>query len=193
MTHRMHGLMSGFIGYERFLYWHRDYLLKLEDMMRAIDERAFIPYWNWVDDQQIPDWLDDFFPPGLIDLNGNALPVTRVPGAGGRTLPTRQRLDEILLLTDWSSFVRQLEDGPHNRVHGWVGGRMNDIRYSPADPVFWLHHAEVDRIWHIWQQEHQGLGTTITGPDAVLDPWTESTTELEDIGALGYAYQQITL
>ncbi len=193
MSHRMHGLMSGFIGYERFLYWHRVFLLKLEGMMRAIDQRVFIPYWNWVDDREFPEWLKDFTPTGLTDLDGDMLPVTRNPGANGITLPTRLRVDEILSLPDWSSFVRQLEDGPHNRVHRWVGGRMNDIFYSPADPVFWLHHAEVDRIWHIWQLAHSGLGTTITGADAVLDPWAESTTELEVIATLGYSYQEETL
>lgn len=25
---------------------------------------------------------------------------------------------------------------------------------SPADPMFWLHHANVDRIWAIWQQKN---------------------------------------
>lgn len=40
--------------------------------------------------------------------------------------------------------------GMHNRVHEWVGG---DLRTgtSPNDPLFWLLHSNVDRIWARWQ------------------------------------------
>ena len=38
----------------------------------------------------------------------------------------------------------------HNRVHEWVGGDMR-AGTSPNDPVFWFHHANVDRIWAGWQ------------------------------------------
>jgi tyrosinase len=43
-------------------------------------------------------------------------------------------------------------NGPqlHNRVHVWVGGSML-INTSPNDPVFFLHHCNVDRIWALWQ------------------------------------------
>jgi tyrosinase len=38
----------------------------------------------------------------------------------------------------------------HNRVHMWVGGSM-ELNTSPNDPVFFLNHCNVDRIWAIWQ------------------------------------------
>jgi hypothetical protein len=41
----------------------------------------------------------------------------------------------------------------HNRVHIWVGGDMGPGT-SPNDPVFFLHHCNVDRIWARWQYEH---------------------------------------
>ena len=34
---------------------------------------------------------------------------------------------------------------PHNTVHGWVGGQMGNY-CSPADPIFWMHHAMIDRL-----------------------------------------------
>jgi polyphenol oxidase len=46
-----------------------------------------------------------------------------------------------------------LESSPHNTVHDWVGCRhgnnrdMGTLRYAALDPVFCLHHANVDRIW----------------------------------------------
>lgn len=39
--------------------------------------------------------------------------------------------------------------GLHNQVHVWVGGSMGPGT-SPNDPVFFLHHANVDRIWSKW-------------------------------------------
>jgi Mg-chelatase subunit ChlD len=41
----------------------------------------------------------------------------------------------------------------HNRVHVWVGGDMGPGT-SPNDPVFFLHHCNVDRLWALWQYAH---------------------------------------
>ena len=38
----------------------------------------------------------------------------------------------------------------HNSVHVWIGGDMQ-LATSPNDPVFYLHHCNVDRIWSAWQ------------------------------------------
>jgi tyrosinase len=43
----------------------------------------------------------------------------------------------------------------HNRVHVWIGGNMS-LGSSPSDPVFYLHHANIDRIWASWQRKHFG-------------------------------------
>ena len=41
----------------------------------------------------------------------------------------------------------------HNRIHVWVGGDMAPAT-SPNDPVFYLNHCNVDRIWSGWQKIH---------------------------------------
>ena len=41
----------------------------------------------------------------------------------------------------------------HNDVHLWVGGDMS-ASSSPNDPVFFLHHANIDRVWAAWQQKY---------------------------------------
>ena len=38
----------------------------------------------------------------------------------------------------------------HNRVHQWVGGSMGPGT-SPNDPVFFLHHCNIDRLWEVWR------------------------------------------
>jgi tyrosinase len=44
----------------------------------------------------------------------------------------------------------------HNNVHVWVGGDMQ-LSSSPNDPIFFLHHCNVDRIWAAWQETHPAL------------------------------------
>jgi tyrosinase len=89
------------------------------------------------------------------------------PPAGLATLPTSPYQATALGITtydtiDWDAdsagFRNQLEgwiggppDGPglHNRVHVWVGGDMSPST-SPNDPVFYLNHCNVDRLWESW-------------------------------------------
>ena len=43
-----------------------------------------------------------------------------------------------------------LEQTPHNDVHVAVGGYMADFDTAGLDPVFWMHHANIDRLWSVW-------------------------------------------
>jgi len=60
----------------------------------------------------------------------------------------------------------------HNAVHLWVGGHMRDVPIAPNDPVFWLHHSFVDKLWDIWQRRHGFTYTIHRGflPDRRFDP-----------------------
>jgi tyrosinase len=44
-----------------------------------------------------------------------------------------------------------LEDNPHNNVHNFVGGIMAGAG-SSRDPIFMMHHCNIDRIWWLWPQ-----------------------------------------
>ncbi len=56
----------------------------------------------------------------------------------------------------YHQFRPSLEQSPHhNLIHGRVGRDMAQMT-SPNDPIFFLHHCQVDRIWAQWQQEHPG-------------------------------------
>lgn len=57
--------------------------------------------------------------------------------------------------TNYDSFFTALESGPHNNVHGHIGGHMSEMM-SPNDPFFWIHHCQVDHVWAIWQRTHSG-------------------------------------
>src|SRR6185295_4930399 len=69
-----------------------------------------------------------------------------------------------------------LEGMPHNQVHNYIGGvgpldpgpygNMTNF-LSPVDPLFYLHHANMDRLWNVWtrKQERQGLPILPPEPD----------------------------
>lgn len=42
----------------------------------------------------------------------------------------------------------------HNGVHMWIGGHMGSVPTAPNDPVFFLHHCNIDRLWAKWQLRH---------------------------------------
>mmetsp|Transcript_24392 Transcript_24392/g.27292 ORF Transcript_24392/g.27292 Transcript_24392/m.27292 type:complete len:608 (-) Transcript_24392:236-2059(-) len=49
-----------------------------------------------------------------------------------------------------NGFRTEFENGPHMLVHGIIAGHMG-TNWSPSDPLFYLHHSNVDRIWTMWQ------------------------------------------
>ncbi len=101
--------------------------------------------------------------------------------------------------------------GLHNLVHSWVGGTMNSITGSPNDPVFFLHHANVDRLWDQWIKKNPAIkhylpetlppGTTwpvtvdkamtFFDPKVSTAPWAAppaTPRQMLDLATLGYSY-----
>lgn len=64
-----------------------------------------------------------------------------------------------------------LELDPHNTVHvmvGGLGGIMTDPNYAALDPLFWLHHCNIDRLWSAWltsdKNTQEGSAAWAEGP-----------------------------
>jgi Common central domain of tyrosinase len=66
---------------------------------------------------------------------------------------------------DFADYLEIIHGAPHNEIGG-RDGDMSDGRYSPADPIFYLHHATIDRIWAEWQAA--GNGNEFNGVHRVL-------------------------
>ena len=176
------------IGQQKFLPWHRKYLLKLEQAMQAVDPASFIPYWDWTTQRKVPPWIAGFTPTVKVPGHSQPITVTRNPGVISK-LPTPASMHTIMGATDFTSFTAAMEDGPHNSVHMWVNGTISDIMVSPTDPLFWMHHAQIDRLWSLWQTVHPGLGPTLSTASAVLKPWAPTTAaSVSSIATLGYSY-----
>jgi hypothetical protein len=178
-VYRMHS-MHGPVGTQRFLSWHRQYLFQAEQMLRAVEPTITIPYWDYASDGSRPDWVHQ--PAG----------VTRpAPGAPG-FLPSGAAITTILGRGDYTGFTVDLENNAHNQVHNWCKGTLQNPSTASFDPIFWLLHGNVDRLWAIWQETHDTPGVhapAITGSDRVLDPWAATITDVDDTAwDLGYRY-----
>ena len=105
------------------------------------------------------------------DFNGDMQQVNRglnrTLAKDVQTLPNKSQTAAAIAATPYDAapwttssngFRNHLEGwkpplGLHNRVHVWVGGDMNPAS-SPNDPVFFLNHCNVDRIWEAWMHKH---------------------------------------
>jgi hypothetical protein len=176
-NHMMHSMM-GATGTQRFLPWHREYVFNLEDLLRQKQPSVTVPYWDYANDHARPDWV--WQPPGV---------VRNAPGPPGTSLPTQSTIDSILLNASYTAFTYSLETQAHNGVHNWCNGTVSSPPTASQDPIFWLLHANVDRIWDKWQLSNSGV-PTLSGSDAQLDPWWPPTTasDVNDIIDLEYSY-----
>lgn len=65
-----------------------------------------------------------------------------------------------------------LESQPHDNVHGGVGGLMGDF-LSSIDPIFFLHHGNIDRLWDVWTRGQQANNRPILPEGADLTAWSD--------------------
>ncbi|KIJ50748.1 hypothetical protein M422DRAFT_44383 [Sphaerobolus stellatus SS14] len=110
------------------------------------------------------------------DISGNPRCLSRdfSPYFAGRYLGWNTTA-YTLAATDFGRFARRVEGEPsfegssiHGGGHYGVGGFwgiMGDLFNSPGDPVFFLHHANLDRVWWSWQVRNLNKRLTdISGP-----------------------------
>ena len=111
-----------------------------------------------------------------------------------------------------------IETQPHDWVHGLVGGSdpqnprlpglMSDPDTAGLDPIFWLHHANIDRLWQVWLQNpptHVDPADLnwIQGPSSIGErnfsipmpgdnTWNYTPGDMSDVEKLGYTYDDLS-
>ena len=166
------GIHNG--GY--FLPWHRWYILAYENILRKVDCRVTVPYWDWSLDSHSPFtsdvWNSDLCKYIGLGGNGNPSCVTTGPFAtpGWQLTPSAQNpclrrnfrrsvpdctaVQSLLdsTVAQFNGFLDILEVMKHNTVHSNIGGTMSSRESSNA-PEFFLHHGFIDKIWADWQEK----------------------------------------
>jgi tyrosinase len=150
-----------------FLPWHRAYLLDLERELQAIDPSVSLPYWRF--DQPAPNLFNGDFM-GVSDALGNVhfsasnplrfwvtdgVPgITRRPFFSTASAPPGLRTEaQTLALGNQYRSFRTMEGNPHGSAHSSFGGSISSIPTAARDPLFFLLHCNVDRLWAKWQQQ----------------------------------------
>ncbi|KAK7052176.1 hypothetical protein R3P38DRAFT_2858995 [Favolaschia claudopus] len=96
-------------------------------------------------------------------------------------------IKDVLRQTTYEAFRIELEGAPvtetmrlHDGGHNLVGGEIADHYSSPGDPVFYLHHAFVDKLWWDWVGlDFASRIDQISGRTAVVPPYTNVTLDFE--------------
>lgn len=140
-----------------FWAWHRMYLYWFERIVRKFSGMYdwALPYWDWANpaQRQLPP---AFRNPGsaLFDASRNA-PMNDGTGAINSSIGTAV----TTAFTNLDYFLAQSAiNGPHGSVHIAIHGNMCCFTSAALDPIFWLHHSNVDRQWNLWLA--QGGGRT---------------------------------
>lgn len=201
-----------------FLPWHRMYLLQFERIIgHTINDQEWrLPYWDY-DASDEARWA---IPPEFLGGNDNPLAATRerdripsidrdpssamgVPGFVSPDATPSAGFGGAVVRSPIQSGMGTgaLENIPHNAIHNQIGGDFGDPRRAGLDPLFWLHHANIDRLWERWRSEPDRrlptdpawLDTAFEFPDPI-EPSGRRTLRVRDIldtRAVGYAYDDV--
>lgn len=160
-----------------FLAWHRMYCYFFERILRAKsgDPNLTLPYWNYQTNAALhPDYRSSAAGNPLYDgtrsatiNSGGSLPASIMTSFANA-------LNDNIPYYDFQSDI----NGPHGSVHVSVGGNMGGVSSAAKDPMFWLHHCNIDRLWEEWLGKCGGR----TNPTDA--PWlTKSYTFFNETGA----------
>lgn len=147
------------------------------------------------------------------DAGTNYLARNLGKNVGAKALPKASDVTKVLAISTYDSAPWNKSSSPsfrnslegwvpagkphmHNLVHTWIGGTMS-LADSPNDPVFFLNHCNIDRLWAIWQKTNNQYLPVSGGPkghnlnDPML-PWNVTPKSVLDHQSLGYTYESYT-
>ena len=185
-----------------FVSWHRMYLYYFERIVRAQvianggPSTWALPYWNYGGGGDFNTLPLAFRQPTNSDGSANPLyTADRGPGinVGAGLASAITSAEAAFACTSFTGIAEfgggltsplgqfegqygVLETTPHNAVHTAMAGLMGDPDTAAQDPIFWLHHANIDRIWWDWQQSHAG--------DPSDPAWTTQSFSFFDVGGI---------
>lgn len=191
-----------------FLPWHRACLYFFELALQDQVPTVSLPWWDWSGPEARAGGLPDAYaaaragdaPNPLFDapipeaarrqgarlLHEAPARTSRVPGPPA-DLPSPEEVQAVLAAPDFLDFSGRLED-LHNRIHVWCGGTLAEIPWAAYDPLFWAHHAMIDRLWRLWQLANREANLDATLLRQALPPFAMTVGDTLDVTALGYDY-----
>ena len=208
-----------------FLPWHRMYLYFFERVLRKAsgDENFALPYWDYTNNTPYRDaagterpefnpWrLSAIFVRPRLGPDPSSPPNplyaakrTAFLGLTTQVDPLVTNVDSLLRLTALNAFQQQLDVGIHGAIHCTVGNAclspyMGLVPLAANDPIFWHHHANIDRLWSCWM-ERNGTAKLPSWASQrytfVNEDGNEQSIAIEDLfkpdGPIDYTYDNVT-
>jgi tyrosinase len=160
-----------------FLPWHRMYVFFLERIVRKVSGHPefTLPYWNYSNATvpSGPRMPKAFISPASTATNSLFRTNRNASANGGQ--PIDQSDPGALSLTALAQctysqngvapgFNMDLDQGLHGNVHVLVGNSqgMGSVPWAANDPIFWMHHCNIDRLWASWNRAGRQNPTTAT-------------------------------
>ncbi|HEY0155871.1 MAG TPA: tyrosinase family protein [Thermoanaerobaculia bacterium] len=157
-----------------FLSWHRMYLYWFERIVRSKSGVATwaLPFWDYAAPAQrrLPAMFRTPSDPATNPLYVAARRTALNDGTGSLSstivspsvaLSRTAFTGRALTFGGNNPGTGDLEQRPHNEVHVAIGGWMGDPNTAAQDPIFWLHHANIDRYWNVWLKQGGGRSNPI--------------------------------
>jgi tyrosinase len=194
-----------------FLPWHRLYLNHFERSLQRHNPSITLPYWNWASDKSITEGIPEILKSTtFINSQGveesNPLFQAAVEFENRTTSRNPSSSSDLQFLANQvdvakeekqffspqsdSDFTSALEM-PHDWLHGWVGNDMGIIAYSAFDPIFWLHHCNVDRFWAEWQVANPNVVISEELLAVTLPVYSQRIGDTLDFKSLGVTYDTL--
>ena len=195
-----------------FLPWHRMFLYFMEQIVRQVSGRPdfAMPYWNYTSpDTALRGVLPLQFRSPNDPLYASLYRSSRTSLANsGQPIQKYQSGDPMditaaMATTSYSTvgavqgFCRAIDSGIHGRIHVLVGTSkgMGAVPYAARDPLFWVHHSSIDRMWTSWNANGGVNPTTASWAtktfvfaDGNGQRVSGALKNYFDTAALGYAY-----
>lgn len=147
-------------GTDFFWSWHRMYLYWFERIIRKMSGEPCwaLPYWDWAPGSEL------YLPAPFRDTSSELYTANRDPNMNSGAGSLNPGAVSITGAFSSTSFLtaNSIIQGPHGSVHIEMGGWMRDFRTAAQDPIFYLHHSNVDRQWNLWLAQGGGRSDPLT-------------------------------
>ncbi|HKT73290.1 MAG TPA: tyrosinase family protein [Steroidobacteraceae bacterium] len=134
-----------------FWSWHRMYLYWFERIVRTLanDSCWALPYWNYCSPNE------STIPAAFLDTT-SALFHPRFLNNGASLTGSATVCNTAVQVPNFIADSGFTEGTPHGAVHVQVGGDMGSVPTAALDPIFYLHHANIDRLWDLYLAQSPG-------------------------------------
>ncbi len=150
-----------------FLPWHRLFVYFFERIIQQVSGRTdfTLPYWDYTSSDptkrgilpvqfRMPSdpLFASLYRAERTSLANSGLPIQKNQPGDPMNIDDAMAKTNYMTVDTVQGFCRAIDSGIHGRIHVLVGTSkgMGAVPYAARDPLFWVHHSNIDRLWASW-------------------------------------------